>query len=235
MTKPFKLLILGCLAGFASLTANAPARAGQDADLAPPPEEAAETVELAAVAIAPPIVEFLSMESGEPVEAPKADTETISELILQNLKTQFADKRIRIIALDPTVFEKDNTAISMNEVYRTLRKGKDSEAIAGLRSSISEAAPGSDVLFVRTRFYLDYWARSGRGWQVATSILSADRTDKRMVMDARLFHRDDLAEVDRILLQERTTPRSAEGEIVQTVKQTVDAFWGVEKKGDEND
>ena len=176
------------------------------------------------IAILPPVVQFLSMESNLPIEAPKAEKEEISKAIADAVKASLIDEGVLVSLVPISAFQSQNSAVSSATVYDFVRGKKNApysdeiiQALTGLAKD--DSAPGN-YLIIRARYYLDDLGRSGRGWQVATSILSADRSDKRMVVDARLHSAENLYQKWRTRVQERVTPRASE----KAIERTAEAF-----------
>ena len=181
-------------------------------------------VDVARIVILPPTVEFLSMETEESIDAPKADTATVAALITQQLQTEFNNAGAAAILLDAATTQSALPDADPAGLFNYVRKSAGAEEGEAIATAINDLQPGSDVLIVRARFFLDYWGRSGRGWQVATSILSADRSDKRMVMDVRLYAADALTEIGRERAQERVTPRAAEKGVQKAANRIVESL-----------
>ena len=180
---------------------------------------AVEAAPQSAFLVLPPIVEFLSMESDARIEAPKADELEIGGIIHAAFENALhgPDKTAHDGSAE---FPSGGTWPAPDALYQIMRGKDQSDAAVEFRNALTAHNEDGYVLLVRTRFYLDYWARSGRGWQVATSILSADRSDKRMVMEARLYSGDSVSELWKHRVQERVTPRASEKGIERAIART---------------
>ena len=195
-------------------------------------EEAAETAPAATPAhnqriiLVSPLVEFLAMESNAPVEAPKADTNDLSEKIADRLVTQLQEQSQQVTRLDIEALKAAAPDVNPDDLFTLIRRARLEEPeTSALQTYLSTAHPQGKVIIVRVRFYLEYWARSDRVFQVMDSVLlMADRSDKRMMVDARVHRTSDLGEVWRSLAQERVTPRASEKGINRAVSAIVDDY-----------
>jgi len=193
----------------------------------------------APMVLLPPFVEFLAMENNQPVEAPKAETDELSARIAAQFIAGFETENRPIIVADLGGAGTALGTATRESLFTAIRRGDAAgpERLA-LQTYLAERYPESDILIVRARFYLEYWARSGRGWQVANGVISlgADTSDKRMLIDARVFSGNGLGELWRGLAQERVTPRASEKGIGKAAAALAgEYFLNVEKKGQDHE
>ncbi len=213
---------------FAAAAALCAAHAADPANGPEPSDHAA------AVAVFAPQVEFLSMETDAHIDAPKADVDTLSAALADQISQALSDHGIDERRIDRVMVEASDGAADYNDIVKGIKRGRG-QAFDNASAVMSDIAADREVLIIRARFYLDYWARSGRGWQVAQSVLLADRSDKRLVIDARVYRASDLSERARLLLQDRVTPRTADEELEEIAQRIADEFWNNKNEGENDD
>jgi len=178
------------------------------------------------IILIPPVVEFLAMESNAAIEAPKADRADLSKKISDKLKLKLEAIGRDVSVLDTGMLETAVPGIAPEDFFTLIRRADFEQPETGkLQTFLAEEFPQSDVMIVRIRFYLEYWARSERVFQIMDSVfLRADRSDKRMMVDARIHRGDNLDELWRGLAQERVTPRASEKGINRAIASIVEEY-----------
>ncbi len=165
---------------------------------------------VSSIVILPPLVEFISMESDEPIEVSRADKGILSKEIAQAFADYLTKQRttVRRIGIEDLQLLSHETSPKL--LFEIARGKDDSDKANQIRSTIAESYPNDNYLFIRSRFYLSYWGRSSQGWRVANTIVNGGMPGKRMVIDARLYSQKDFSELWRGLAQESVTPSKSQ-------------------------
>jgi len=163
------------------------------------------------IVLLPPVVEILSVEEREPLELSHTDAEMIGAHIAETFVQHLGERGVEALLADPAELLPETEDTDSATLFNGIRRN-DTTLIEQMTVALARQYPGSDLLQIRTRFYLDFAARFGAVWQIVGHIWDGDIPAKRMVIDARLYGHRDLNSLWQGLAQERVTPRrSAKG------------------------
>ncbi len=177
-----------------------------------------ERERVSTIAILSPHVEFISMETDEPLEIPTADKRTLSSEISQAFVDYLTKKGKSTRLVDIAELQSSSDDLSPKLLFDIVRGKDDNEYANQVRASIAEIYSNANYLLIRSRFYLSYWGRSSQGWRVANTIVNGGMPGKRMVIDARLYSQKDFLELWRGLAQESVTPRKSQKGLAKAVQ-----------------
>jgi hypothetical protein len=108
----------------------------------------------AAVAVFAPQVEFLSMETDAHIDAPKADVDTISRALAEQISLALSERQIDERRINRLIVEETDGAPAYDDIVKGIKRGRG-QGFENAAALMSDLVADHEILIVRARFYLD--------------------------------------------------------------------------------